>query len=178
MIQDDVKIQALMIYYKHWGNEQNSKRKIIHGFTKLKKCVFEYTKTTIETAIKNYNIIDDEEDDEVVAGLEEHLDKLEKNPSSLCECLQKCFDDEPLFDDETVAELSYQNYIYFLDLLFEDYGYDVSSPKLPTDEDIINQKKNSLDYFCDMSDEAHDILYEDDFTEDHILSVEAIVALM
>lgn len=167
------KIQALMIYYQHWGNEQNHKRKIIHGLTKLKKCVFEYTETTIKTAIENYDILDDEE---AIAEFEEHLDKLRKNPSSLYECLQKGFEDEPLFEGESGTELSYYNCLYFIQLLFEeDYGF---CEKLPTEEDILDQKKNSLDYFCEMSEEAYDILYDDDFTEEHVLSVEAIVALM
>jgi len=170
------KIQALMVYYQHWGNEQNHKRKIIDGLTKLKKCVFEYTETTMKTAIHNYDILDNEE---AIAEFEEHLDKLRKNPSSLYECLQKGFDDEPLFqfEGESRSKLSYYNCLYFIQVLFENHT-GLGDKKLPTEEDILDQKKNSLDYFCDMSEEAYDILYDDDFTEEHVLSVEAIVALM
>lgn len=34
-MDDNTKIQVLMVYYKHWGNEQNKIRKTIQGATQL-----------------------------------------------------------------------------------------------------------------------------------------------
>lgn len=175
-MDDNIKIQALMIYYKHWGNEQNHQRKIIHGFLELKQHIFKYTHESLDVARQNFDMMDD---DEEVAAFEEHLDKLKNNPSSLYECLQKCFDDEPLFEGEHQNELSLGNISFFSELLLEGCAHlDFLEKELPTEEDLLDQKKNSLDYFCEMSEEAIDILYGDDFTEQHVLSVEAIVALM
>lgn len=33
-MNDHIKIQVLMIYFKHWGNEQTHLRKVIHGIQK------------------------------------------------------------------------------------------------------------------------------------------------
>lgn len=176
-MDDNLKIQALAIYYKHWGNEQNHKRKIIHGFSSLKQHISKYAFDFLDAVRRTYDIfLDDEEE---VASLDEHIDKLKSNPSFLFQCLQKCFDDEPFFGDEDERDLSLDNCSCFSELLLgECAGLDYLKKDLPTEGDLLRVKKNAVEEFCDMTEEASDIMYDDDFTEQHVLSVQAIVALM
>lgn len=42
MMDNHLKIQALMIYYQHWGNEQNKIRKTLDGVDKFQKIYDEH----------------------------------------------------------------------------------------------------------------------------------------
>lgn len=174
------KIQALLIYYKHWGNDQNHQRKIIHGFSGVKQHIMEYIQSSYENELEFYNNGDDEDDEERALVCEEYLNKLKSDPSVLLECLRDCFKDPPEYADEDYYDWSLKNMHAFSEYLLGGWPHLVFLNKdLPTEEDFLLEKKGSLEYFCDdMSEEAMDILYDDDFTEQDVLSVEAIVALM
>ena len=95
--------------------------------------------------------------------------------------IRKCFEDEPRFEDENEHDRSLKDLYAFSEHLLGGCPHlGFLNKDLPTEEDFLLDKKISLEYFCDdMSEEgAMDILYDDDFTEQDVLSVEAIVALM
>lgn len=181
-MNDETKIKVLMIYYEHWGNEQNQLRKTIHGFNQLQEYIIEYTMSSLDTARENYELIDDEDE---VDAFSEYIEKLyeDPSPSSLYECLKKCFEDEPIFDDEFMSDVSYENLIFFIDTILGGIGgnrFIDNQEKVDeiTNNDLLGHKKVSIEYFCKTSDEANEILYDDSFTEEMVLSVEAIVAIL
>lgn len=169
---DDIKIRGLMVYYHHWGNEQNKKRKVIQGLKKITNPILEYTDFALEMVEDRY---DNEDNIVEVLSFHEHRDNLKNDPSLLNECLLKLFQDEYFTDPQEMLE----NCQDFSDFLLKDCHGDMEfNIEIPDEEDLLEKKKNSLDYFCDMSEEAMDILYDETFTEENILSVEAIVAIL
>lgn len=143
-MDDQTKIQVLMIYYEHWGKYEIRARKAAKG-SKLTMDIFnkEYLYSESASLSDSIHILLDR-----YSGL--HMTDLYKDLVS--DLLKDCggfYDDDWHLDDTR-----YSNE----DLLFDKkYRFESNSGAL--------------------SGECSEILYDDQFTEEHIASVEAIVAL-
>lgn len=166
-MDDNTKIQVLMLYYKHWGNEQNKIRKTIHGLKQLRIKIFGYTHAYIGSASINLYI---QGEYDRAMELEDFIPML-RTPSLFHMCIQMCFDTHThtLYDDFT----SLTN-----DLLAECGGYNFLTYKINNDY-VIEKKKQKLCSSCQIfTEEALEILYDDEFSLDNILYIDAVLSLL
>lgn len=161
-------VRALNIYFAHWGNEQNHKRRIIHGYTKTKAHLRDYAIASIWFMQDFYATLEEHTE---MASFRAHKQKLMNDPTFLHKCLVK------LFRDECFKEDALENCRIVSDFLLQDLNGNMKfllTDPLPDASDILTRKKLSLCDFCLMSGPANEI----PLSEEHLLSVQAIVAII
>lgn len=152
-MDDTLKLKVLMIYYDHWGKDEIKARKTSHG-----------VKKTMELLKARYEIddLDEEDDDEEKTSLET---RLKRYFYYLCN-----------------EDLHYM-WVEFAEIFLNDCGgcvepYNPLEDLYDNEEMLFDRKIMLEDNLNIVNEETSDIIYDNDFGYDEVLSVDAIVALL